>query len=353
MPVNESPLLTIVVPAYNVERFLEQCLDSLLHQTLTAHKVIVVNDGSTDRTGEIAKKYADEHPEMFTYVEQENKGLGAARNTGLALVDTHYVGFLDSDDWLMPRYVEKIVERLEQEREAPDMVYLLPIIYDMATCCFQEWMDTPLFHQLFSLPGTAINAKENPRMYGLEPSACRKIYNMNFLKSQNFTFPEGTKWEDVEPHFQLLHAANRSIGEGGVGFVYRINSGGQITASEGRDRLQVVSVFSRALTIAFAQGWDNIEISYIIKMMVNFSDWCINCSSVSVRKELVQKLHELYSDISEQTFRNYFGDLRVGRKEKMFIKLLRSPFYAVIGEEHNYKLARGITYKMLKLVGKA
>lgn len=351
--MNSTPLLTIVVPAYNVERFLAQCLDSLLYQTLTAHKVIVVNDGSTDRTGEIAKKYADEHPEMFTYVEQENKGLGAARNIGLTLVDTRYVGFLDSDDWLMPRYVEKIVERLEQEREAPDMIFTLPIIYDMSSGIFQEWADTQLFRQLFALPGTVINAKENPRAYALEPSSCRRIYRMRFIKEQAFCFPEGTKWEDVEPHFRLLHAANRCIGEGSVGFVYRINSGGQITSSAGKGRLQVVSVFSKILERAFSQGWDNIEVSYIIKMMVNFSDWCINCSSISVRKELVQKLHELYTDISEQTFQNYFGDLRVGRKEKMFIKLLRSPFYAVIGEEHNYRLARGITHKMLKLAGKA
>lgn len=351
--MNKMPLLTIVVPAYNVERFLKQCLDSLYWQTVTAHKVIVVDDGSKDRTGEIAQQYAHELPEMFTYIYQENKGLGAARNTGLARVDTPYVGFLDSDDWLMPRYVEKIAERLQQEREAPDMLYALPIIYDMAAGTFQEWMDAPLFQQLFSLPGTAINPKENPRMYGLEPNACRKIYNMDFLKTQKFSFPEGTKWEDVEPHFQLLHAANRCIGEKSVGFVYRINSGGQITASVGKDRLQIVSVFSRTLTEAFSQGWDNIEISYILKMMVNFSDWCINCSSVSVRKELVQKLHGLYTDIPEQYFTNYFGDLQVQRKEKMFIKLLRSPFYSVIGEEHNYRLARGAAHKALKLVGKA
>lgn len=351
--MNKAPLLTIVVPAYNVERFLEQCLSSLYRQTVTAHKVIVVNDGSKDRTGEIAQQYANEHPEMFTYICQENKGLGAARNTGLARVDTPYVGFLDSDDWLMPRYVEKIVQRLEQEQETPDMLFTLPIIYDMASGMFQEWADTQLFWQLFALPGTAVNAKENPRVYALEPSSCRRIYRMEFMKQQAFRFPEGTKWEDVEPHFQLLRAANRCIGEGSVGFIYRINSGGQITSSAGKGRLQVVSVFSKILSMAFSQGWDNIEISYILKMMVNFSDWCINCSSVSVRKELVQKLHELYSDIPEQCFKNYFGDLSVGRKEKMFIELLRSPFYSVIGEEHNYKLARGAAHKVLRLVGKA
>ena len=81
---------------------MEQCLNSLWMQTVHNHKVIIVDDGSKDKyTSQICKSYAQKHPEMFTYIYQENKGLGAARNTGLKLVDTEYVGFLDSDDWLV------------------------------------------------------------------------------------------------------------------------------------------------------------------------------------------------------------------------------------------------------------
>lgn len=93
--MNESAFLTIIVPAYNVERFLGQCLNSLVNQSLMAHTVIVVNDGSSDRTGEIAKKYAKDNPELIDYIEQENRGLGAARNVGLQKVKTSFVTFLD------------------------------------------------------------------------------------------------------------------------------------------------------------------------------------------------------------------------------------------------------------------
>ena len=94
---SKKPLLTVVVPVYNVEKFLGNCLDSLLNQTVADHKIIVVNDGSKDTSGEIAKAYAEKYPEMIHYIEQTNKGLGAARNTGLALAETEYVAFLDSE----------------------------------------------------------------------------------------------------------------------------------------------------------------------------------------------------------------------------------------------------------------
>ena len=78
-----EPLLTIVVPAYNVEKYLAECLDSLINQTMMNHKIIVVNDGSTDGTDEICHSYADKYPQLITYISQKNNGQGGARNTGL------------------------------------------------------------------------------------------------------------------------------------------------------------------------------------------------------------------------------------------------------------------------------
>lgn len=340
--------LTIIVPAYNVERFLAQCLDSLLHQTMMAHKVIIVNDGSTDSTGTIARHYSDEHPELFLYIEQENRGLGAARNRGMQDVQTEFVTFLDSDDWLMPRYVELLFKRLQEENEVPELIFTLPRIYDMATNTFEPWMDKSLFYMLFPTSGTVISSKTDPRIYALEPNACRRVYSTSFLKQVDFAFPEGTKWEDVEPHFQLLHLANRCIGEGNIGFCYRINSGGQITTSIGPDRLQVVSVFSRAFNKALQESWDGIELSYILKMMTNFMEWCINCSSVPVRKQLVEKVHDLYNAVPNERFRNFYKDIHLARKQRLYVELLRSPFYKVVKNEHYFKVFRGVMKRIIR-----
>lgn len=90
----KSPFLTVIVPMYNVEAYIEQCLHSLLNQSYSDFKVIVVDDGSKDNSAVVAKKYAHDYPEQFTYFYQENKGLGAARNSGMKLVTTDFIAFL-------------------------------------------------------------------------------------------------------------------------------------------------------------------------------------------------------------------------------------------------------------------
>lgn len=147
-----SCFLTVVVPAYNVEKYLSRCLDSLLHQTQMAHKVIIINDGSIDATPSIAKRYADQYPDLFDFISQENHGLGAARNVGIRNAKTDYVTFLDSDDWVPPRFVEIISERLGRETSPVDILFDLPVNYNMATGGFEEWSDTALLKELFHDP---------------------------------------------------------------------------------------------------------------------------------------------------------------------------------------------------------
>ena len=92
-------LISVVIPVYNVEKYLRQCLDSVLAQAFSDYEVICVNDGSTDGSGRILKEYASGNP-VVKVIEQKNGGLSAARNAGLKKAEGKYVLFLDSDDWL-------------------------------------------------------------------------------------------------------------------------------------------------------------------------------------------------------------------------------------------------------------
>ena len=93
----ERAFLTIIVPAYNVEKYLEQCLDSLVNQTIIAHKVIVVNDGSTDSTAEIAMEYQEKYPDTFRLINKENGGWGSTLNVGIKNAIGKYFKQLDGD----------------------------------------------------------------------------------------------------------------------------------------------------------------------------------------------------------------------------------------------------------------
>ena len=104
-----NPLLSLVVPVYNVAPFLERCLASLAAQNLDGMEIVIVDDGSTDDCPAILARYAAQHPEMRV-MRQDNGGLSAARNTGLDHVRGEYVAFVDSDDWIEPGYYRHLLD---------------------------------------------------------------------------------------------------------------------------------------------------------------------------------------------------------------------------------------------------
>jgi len=110
-----QPKVSIVVPIYNVEPYLRECVDSLLAQTLEDIEILLVDDGSPDRCGEIADEYA-RRDSRITAIHQKNAGLGPARNTGIAHATGEYVGFVDSDDWVKPMMFERLYAAALQYR---------------------------------------------------------------------------------------------------------------------------------------------------------------------------------------------------------------------------------------------
>ena len=104
-----TPILSLVMPVYNVASYLERCLESLAAQDLDGMEIVIVDDGSTDECQAILARYAAQHPEMRV-IHQENGGLSAARNTGLDHIHGEYIAFVDSDDWIDPGYYRRLLD---------------------------------------------------------------------------------------------------------------------------------------------------------------------------------------------------------------------------------------------------
>lgn len=124
----KDPLVSIVVPIYNVKDYLSVCLDSIKNQTYKNIQVLLVDDGSTDGSSSVAKSYATDD-ERFIYIRQQNAGLSGARNTGKASATGEYIAFIDSDDWLAPDYVNRLIQKA-MENDA-----------DIVVCGFQKNSD--------------------------------------------------------------------------------------------------------------------------------------------------------------------------------------------------------------------
>lgn len=345
---NEKGLLTIVIPIYNVEKYLKQCLDSLVYQTTQNFEVILVNDGSTDRSGEIAQDYASRYG--YQYIYQENAGLGAARNTGLKNVQTPYVEFLDSDDWLIPCTVENIIRTAKNENRLIDIMFMTPIVFNMATNKFEQWSDTDEVDAIFSNVHMT-SPCETTAMYGLEPSVNRSVWSVEFLRKYNFSFPVGVKWEDVFPHFYLFYHARSCVYVRNAGFYYRINSGSQITSMSGEARMDIIPAFSNSLLYAFENEWNMHEIAYIIRMMESFVRWSLEMSNSVVRKKLVVKVHELVCAIPMKYMRAYYREFKLGKMIKLYYKILRSPLlYRMIANRHMQEAGFNMMMKLKKIL---
>ena len=112
--------VSVIVPVYNVEGYIEKCLETLVNQTLKEIEIIIVNDGSKDRSIQIINKFKEQYPEKIVYLEKENGGLSSARNFGIPHATGEYIAFLDSDDYVVKDMYQKMYEIAKKENS--DMV---------------------------------------------------------------------------------------------------------------------------------------------------------------------------------------------------------------------------------------
>lgn len=111
-----TPLVSIIIPVFNVEKFLSQCLDSILSQNYDKWECILVDDGSPDKSGLICDEYAKKDS-RFKIIHKTNGGVSSARNDGLQVAQAEIVSFVDSDDWVTPDYCEKIIEQMSDDTD--------------------------------------------------------------------------------------------------------------------------------------------------------------------------------------------------------------------------------------------
>ena len=195
------PALSVVVPVYNVEEFLEPCLDSLAAQTFDDLEVVMVNDGSTDSSPEIAEAYAKRDP-RFKLVHRANGGLSAARNTGIGHATGDYLAFVDSDDVVLPDAYEKMVGSLEKtgsDFATGNVLRLTEGETQPARFLRKTFRETRLKTHI---------TKFRPLL--ADRTAWNKVFRRSFWDAHGLTFPEGRINEDI-PVILPLHFAAKAV----------------------------------------------------------------------------------------------------------------------------------------------
>src|SRR3954466_12202952 len=195
------PPISVVVPLYNVEPYLAECLESIAGQTVRDLEVIMVDDGSKDRSPEIAEEFAD-RDERFHLIRQPNGGLGNARNTGIKHATGEFLAFVDSDDFLAPNAYELLLSALDETGSdfATGNVLRLQSI---------GAKQVHFLRQAFNKTRLATHVSEYPPLIA-DRVAWNKLFRRSFWDAQGRTFPEGVLNEDI-PVILPAHFAAKSV----------------------------------------------------------------------------------------------------------------------------------------------
>lgn len=183
-------MISIIVPVYNVEPYLRKCLDSILGQTYRDLEILIIDDGSTDGSGEICDEYAGKDDRIKVF-HTENKGLSAARNLGLDNATGDWIGFVDSDDWIEPDMYEVLLRKAEETGA------------DVVECgCHADYTMTSYEHRAIQRTVSGIDAVEALIRGEIRTQVWNKIWRRHLFI--DIRFPEGYSFEDVATTYKLV-----------------------------------------------------------------------------------------------------------------------------------------------------
>lgn len=200
------PKISVVIPIYNVEQYLKECIDSVINQTLNDIEIILVDDGSTDNSPAICDEYA-KNDNRIKVVHKENGGLGKAYNVGISCATAPYIGIVESDDWAEPDMFESLY-KLALEHNA-----------DVVKSRWYYYWTTPEIKNIISdeykiFPkNQVINAIQYPKLVLIKPTIWSAIYKKEFLDEYNIKFLEtpGASYQDSSFAFKAAAAAKRLV----------------------------------------------------------------------------------------------------------------------------------------------
>ncbi len=218
--------VSVIVPVYNTEEYLEKCLNSLINQTLKEIEIICVNDGSTDNSGKILKEYAKQYSNIRV-LEQQNLKQGAARNKGVNAAKGEYIGYVDSDDWVDNNYFEKLYNTAKKY----DSDIALATNIRIGNGKTKKRLDITTEGIYSSLQNKFDVCKQSKN-----ECPTNKIYRRDFLNKHEIIWPEGVYCEDKIYTLKAVYYANSVVTVPDVNYYYYRRTNSTVKSKNSRDK---------------------------------------------------------------------------------------------------------------------
>jgi glycosyltransferase involved in cell wall biosynthesis len=261
--------LSVILPIYNVEKWLGRCIASIRNQGLSAedYEIIAVNDGTTDDSMDVLQAFRNEEEKNGTptapwvIINQENKGLSAARNAGLKAAHGTYVWFVDSDDYLVPGVLRKLLERAEEQR-LDVLCFGLQLVSENGDIMAYDIPD--------SSGGKVMRGEEFMLKVAMPPAAWSALYRRGYLQSKNLTFYEGILHEDQEFTPRAYFLARRIAYDPSVAYNYVQREGSIMKSANPKKSTDMLLICQRLWEFAMEHTQIESSIRYFFINRISF-----------------------------------------------------------------------------------
>lgn len=246
-----TPLISVIVPVYRVEEYLERCVKSILSQTYKNLEVILVDDGSPDQCPAICDACAEKDARVKV-IHQENKGLSGARNAGIDAASGEYLAFVDSDDYVSPHFIEELYQLLQDTGCA------------IGQCRFSYVKGDGLVEEGDSAFCIYRGESLMEQLYGPEEKATcfvvawNKLYWAELFKETGIRYPEGRIHEDEATTYRLFHEAKKLAFLDRALYGYYTENGGSITSVFSAKRLQWLTAHEERIAFFKKNGYEKL-----------------------------------------------------------------------------------------------
>ena len=314
--------VSVIVPVYNVEKYLKKCLDSLVKQTLKDIEIIVVNDGSTDSSQLIIDEYKKKYPKKIISIIKENGGQGSARNLGIKYVTSKYIGFVDSDDYIALDMYEKLYNKAINENS--DVVICNNYVVDLKK--ENNKIEENNYNNAYNIIENAFFGKM---------AVWNKIYKKELIVNNNILFKEKIWYEDFAFTFKLLCNTKKISFINDYLYMYLLRPGSTMNNDNVSRNLEILDAFDDTIMYLnnnniYEKYLEILEFNAIIHIYISTSVRVINANVLKYLKK--QNLDEI-KKYMKTNFKKYKKNKYIktlSLNKKIIYLLLNCKFYMII-----------------------
>lgn len=332
--------VSIIVPVYNVEAYLRECLDSILNQTLKEVEIIIVDDGSTDNCKEIIQEYKKKYKNIIT-IYQENQGVSVARNRALHKANGEYIYYMDSDDYLELECLEQVYRKAKQDN-LNIVIFRHYEIYEGNEYNIKTEVNIDIdFSKIYSGVEVA-DMVLNCKFLG---TPWNKLFKRECLIKDNFEFEAGRYVQDWYPIFREIYSSNRIAFIDKPLYNYRIRKG-STTSKKGKKNIDDYN--HAAMQIMKFSICNNLDYNSILKF-----------KALSL-KTIIKRFYDInvgdrqmYKKFKECNYQEALSNIKIIKIKNINIYTKLELIFWNVGIYHIFKYLENKLYKMTKLIHKS